>query len=368
MSVQSADDVLKEANSLFVDEDYESALKKFNEAIDMDDSNSDYYAKRSFCHHKLSDHAKALKDALKSIELDPSNSVGHFRVGMAAFSLEDYVKAHASFTKANELKPSQQNKTWIRKCEVELESAGSAKPAPQPTPAATPAPTKPKLVSTPIHTPAPISQQAPPAVAPATDASKIRHEWFQTATHVTVCIMSKGTKKENCTVNIQNKELNVTIKLVSGSEYQLNLELAGEVVPAESRFEILSTKVEIKMKKASAAQWNTLEDTGEKLGVWSTVQDGPSKGLAYPSSARKHSDWDKIAPEEDKLEGDAALNQVFQGIFKNGSDEQRMAMQKSFLESGGTVLSTNWDEVGKGEVKGSAPNGMEMKSWSDLSK
>ncbi len=27
------------------------------------------------------------------------------------------------------------------------------------------------------------------------------------------------------------------------------------------------------------------------------------------------------------------------------------------MESGGTVLSTNWDEVGKGEVKGSPPDG-----------
>jgi hypothetical protein len=30
-------------------------------------------------------------------------------------------------------------------------------------------------------------------------------------------------------------------------------------------------------------------------------------------------------------------------------------MIKSFTESGGTVLSTNWEEVGKGPVKGSPP-------------
>jgi len=41
-------------------------------------------------------------------------------------------------------------------------------------------------------------------------------------------------------------------------------------------------------------------------------------------------------------------------------------MQKSFQESGGTVLSTNWDEVGKTEVKGAPPKGMEMKYWKDL--
>jgi suppressor of G2 allele of SKP1 len=41
-------------------------------------------------------------------------------------------------------------------------------------------------------------------------------------------------------------------------------------------------------------------------------------------------------------------------------------MLKSFQESGGTVLSTNWNEVGTGEVKGSPPAGLEMKNWKDL--
>jgi suppressor of G2 allele of SKP1 len=38
-------------------------------------------------------------------------------------------------------------------------------------------------------------------------------------------------------------------------------------------------------------------------------------------------------------------------------------MIKSYTESGGTVLSTNWKEVGKSKVKGSAPDGMIMKEW-----
>ena len=40
-------------------------------------------------------------------------------------------------------------------------------------------------------------------------------------------------------------------------------------------------------------------------------------------------------------------------------------MVKSFTESGGTVLSTNWQDVGKREVKGSPPKGLEMKSWKE---
>lgn len=36
---------------------------------------------------------------------------------------------------------------------------------------------------------------------------------------------------------------------------------------------------------------------------------------------------------------------------------------KSFQESGGTTLSTNWDEVKKGKVEVKPPAGSEWKTW-----
>lgn len=41
----------------------------------------------------------------------------------------------------------------------------------------------------------------------------------------------------------------------------------------------------------------------------------------------------------------------------------RRAMMKSFTESNGTSLSTNWDEVGKGKVETVPPEGVEAKKW-----
>jgi len=220
------------------------------------------------------------------------------------------------------------------------------------------------------------------AAAPALpEKPKIRHEWFQTATHVTVEVFVKGRKKEQVKVDFQARALEVVVGLEGGTEYQLNLDLADEIVPAESKYEVLSTKIEIKLKKTRPSKWEMLEApanqvVGQTVKAWDAVVDeaGPT-AHAYPSSARQAAktgrDWDKLAKEsgadeEEKLEGDAALNKVFAGIYKNASDEQRQAMLKSFQESGGTVLSTNWEEVGKGEVKGSPPNGMEMKKWKDL--
>ena len=40
-------------------------------------------------------------------------------------------------------------------------------------------------------------------------------------------------------------------------------------------------------------------------------------------------------------------------------------MMKSFQESNGTVLSTNWDEVGKKPVECTPPEGMVVKKWGE---
>jgi len=166
----------------------------------------------------------------------------------------------------------------------------------------------------------------------------------------------------------------VSINLGGGSEFNLDLDLCDKVIPEQTTTTFLSTKVEIKLKKANNNKWETLESVpGSKIITTRKWDDtsGVDKHT-YPSSNPKgRVNWDKVATDEikkygdDKLEGDAALNKVFQDIYANGSDEQKRAMMKSFVESGGTVLSTNWDEVGKSAVKGSPPQGLEMHDWKE---
>jgi len=149
------------------------------------------------------------------------------------------------------------------------------------------------------------------------------------------------------------------------NEYQLDIDLCDDIAPKESSVSFLSTKMEIQLKKASFSRWKTLENVGESTKQWDPVI------TSAPSSTKPKKNWDKIVEEEtkgEKLEGEESLNKVFQDIYGNASDEQKKAMMKSYMESGGTVLSTNWEDVGKAEVKGSPPDGLEMKKWSDLNK
>ena len=65
---------------------------------------------------------------------------------------------------------------------------------------------------------------------------------------------------------------------------------------------------------------------------------------AYPSSRPGARNWDRIEKDieaelaEEKPEGEQALNELFQKIYRDADDDTRRAMNKSFQESGGTVL------------------------------
>jgi hypothetical protein len=76
----------------------------------------------------------------------------------------------------------------------------------------------------------------------------------------------------------------------------------------------LSTKIEIKLKKSRASRWQSLENTGGNVvTAWDAKLEptGVPAAKLYPSS-KGAKNWDKIGAgeEEDKLEGDAALNKV----------------------------------------------------------
>jgi len=90
---------------------------------------------------------------------------------------------------------------------------------------------------------------------------------------------------------------------------------------------------------------------------------------AKPKAKPSAKNWDEIVrqfekeEEEEAKRGEGSVDDLFKQIYATGSEEVRKAMNKSFQESGGTVLSTNWSEVAKSKVEVKPPDGCEHKPW-----
>ncbi len=200
---------------------------------------------------------------------------------------------------------------------------------------------------------------------------RIKHDWYQTETTVVVEVRIKGLSADDVKAEFSAAALSVTAKLPgqsASSEYNLELDLAHPVVPSESSYRVMSTKIEIKMKKKVGTRWAALEGDGSDPLTGAGSMEAPTGDAPkYPSSSGK--DWNKITSdltkslEDDKEEGEAALNAMFQKIYGEGSDEVKKAMNKSFQESGGTVLSTNWEDIKKQKTEVKPPDGMEYKKY-----
>uniref|UniRef100_H0XLC8 SGT1 homolog, MIS12 kinetochore complex assembly cochaperone n=1 Tax=Otolemur garnettii TaxID=30611 RepID=H0XLC8_OTOGA len=280
----------------------------------------------------LGNYCDAIADAKKSLELNPNNSSATLRKGISEYHEKNDAAALETFTERQKLDSTDPDFTvWIKRCHKAQNGSESG-------------------VST--------SQR--------THQSKIKYDWYQAESHVIITLMIKNVQKNNVNVEFSEKELSALVKLPSGEDYDLKLRPLYPIIPEQSTFKVLSTKIEIKMKKPEAVRWETLEGQGDVSKPKQFIAD--VKNL-YLSSSQFTRNWDKLVGEikeeekNEKLEGDAALNKLFQQIYSDGSDEVKRAMNKSFMESGGTVLSTNWSDVGKRKVEINPPDDMEWKKY-----
>ncbi|XP_055380115.1 protein SGT1 homolog [Condylostylus longicornis] len=178
----------------------------------------------------------------------------------------------------------------------------------------------------------------------------VRHDWYQSETKVVVTVMLKNAVEKNYNVVIERDNI-----LMTAENYELKLELCHPIVPEKSSHKATPSKVEISLAK----------ETGER---WSSLEKKSAEAAAAPNTQKNKQNWDKfvnefVAKDQQEAVSDEALNSLFQKIYADGNPEVRRAMDKSFMESGGTVLSTNWKEVGQKKVEVKPPDGCEYKKW-----
>ncbi|KAL2259977.1 hypothetical protein VTK26DRAFT_6157 [Humicola hyalothermophila] len=281
-------------------------------------------------------------------------------------------------------------KVSVSKIPPKPEKKAAKKPEPDPEPEASDSDNEPLTE---------VTGPAPGSVPD--DQLKSRVDFYQTNQNVTVSLFVKDAKKEDLQVNFTSRQVQLSPLPRAAAPYvkpgdreaTSTLLLGGEINPSGCRWSVTPRKIELVLQKASPgtkwATWGkeeigpvtaeadseapalpTLSPSPAKATPSATAPSAPAPAAtatapAYPTSSRTGpKDWDKFgAGEDDDDESKQDVNYFFKQLYKGATPDQQRAMMKSFIESNGTALSTDWEDVKNRTVETVPPEGVEAKKW-----
>jgi suppressor of G2 allele of SKP1 len=355
------------ADSFFVDEDYNLAVDGYAAALAVASDNDVVSRMRALSHrsaafYQLQRYAEASDDAHAALACPPTEGLRpgeaelcHKRLGLACVQLKQYAEAKRSMEQAMQIatlngRDASQYKDWIRQCDEQLNPKGTGQ--------------KPIAKKPPAEQPAPAFNRRP---------TMPKYQYYQSDTIMTIAILEPNVQQDDMQVTFAPKHLTVKLRKGGVDFTILNGTLFDRVDVERCKTRILDEKILIKLRKTTPHEWHELmgkHDEQDEATIVST-EDVPLMDADKPRAYASHRDWDaiernlKLQESQEKPEGEEAMNRLFQDIYGKADENTRRAMVKSYQTSGGTVLSTNWDEVAKKdyEKERTAPEGMEWKTW-----
>ncbi|KAG8219793.1 SGS-domain-containing protein [Butyriboletus roseoflavus] len=201
--------------------------------------------------------------------------------------------------------------------------------------------------------------------------ASLRHEFYETDEKLMLSVFDRGADPETVSVQFEPRKF-----LYRNGDKVVSLQpLQGQIDPTRSDYTVGKVKVEIRLAKMVQGRWGSLVgEAPDSLQCFVALA-----GSVAPSSSEvpiSHKNWEgittdiltsdkeKTMEQDPNVGGDSSVNAFFQKIFADADDDTRRAMMKSFQESGGTTLSTNWEDVKKTKVEVKPPAGSEWKKWS----
>jgi tetratricopeptide (TPR) repeat protein len=112
----SADGYKDKGNEFYKNNNYDSAIKMYTKAIDMD-ATPTYFTNRAAAYLQMKNYRLALRDCVSATEKDEKNVKAHFRASQAHLGLGDVAEAKRELDRALELAPNDnQIRNEVRFC------------------------------------------------------------------------------------------------------------------------------------------------------------------------------------------------------------------------------------------------------------
>lgn len=401
--ILSSADSLALADSYLVDNELDLAIDAYAAAFSVLREGEEIVRFRALSHKaealiRLGRYEEACEESQIALAGIPSGGlrtgeteVCHFRLGLALFEMGRFEESLRGFQQANQLaslneRDTKKYESYIARCQAELEPPVVVEEVPPRKVEKAGAPASKKVASTaraqaPSASPAPLAP-ATSAVAKHSSPSKTtrpkmpKYQYYQSDNVMTIAILEPNVKQEDLSVDFSAKRLTVQLRKQGVDFTVICGALYSEVEVSRCKVIVKDEKVLVKLRKKSSFEWHELmgrddKESEETKTATNEESDVPTVEDGKPRAYASHRDWDAIErnlkeqEKQEKPEGDEALNKLFQDIYGRADEDTRRAMIKSYQTSGGTVLSTNWDEVSAKdyEKEKTAPKGMEWKNW-----
>ncbi|CAD8143579.1 unnamed protein product [Paramecium octaurelia] len=309
---------------------------------------------KSIALYHLGKYDDALSALDKAIQLSSDRFEAYYRKGLINFISGKIQQAQLDLQKSLQFNPQhKETQQQLLKCELEFKNI--------------------KLVQTAQEKIIQQNKEVPQnSEAQRTDiysaSGKLMYKWYQTDLKVGIEIHHALPNSADLKYQFEKQRLQLSFPIEKGNNFELDLDLFAEIIPETSKAKVGLNSIEIIMdKKDKTLNWSTLQRKAEEQQQIPIMEQA-----AYPTSSKKKKDWSKIDKEiEEDINkhkeeyGEDPLNSLFKQIYQNGDENTRRAMIKSMQTSGGTVLSTNWDEVKAKDYerkdRPSPPKGQEYK-------
>ncbi|KAM9407057.1 cysteine and histidine-rich domain-containing protein 1 [Salvelinus alpinus] len=144
-----------------------------------------------------------------------------------------------------------------------------------------------------------------------------RHDWHQTATQVYVTIYAKNANPELSYVEANRTVLTCHIQFEDNKIFHKDYHLWGVADVANSGVNMVSSKVEVSLRKADAVAWGKLEDP--KFKPEPEPQD---LDMGYTDEADDPSQWDRDIDDDDISDSDEEWEKP--QIIQNPPEEDAM--------------------------------------------